>query len=211
MALGQPRPARTAAIDVLRRPARIDHHDPARNILREFIAPGAAADLPEARLFNPGHSIEAAWLLWHAMERTGEWQYRQKILDILEGSLEFGWDRDYGGLYYFMDVEGKPPLQLEASMKLWWPHAEALYAALLAYTRTGEARWLGGPTLHEYTFRHFVDSPSMENGSPIATAAATSPTRSRAPLQGCFHVPRAADVHSGDCPVLKLTDWHLPG
>jgi len=34
-------------------------------------------------------------------------------LDAIEGSLEFGWDREFGGLYNFMDIEslvalGKP-------------------------------------------------------------------------------------------------------
>ena len=44
-----------------------------------------------------------------------------------------GWDKKYGGLLYFVDVDGKPPTRLEWDMKLWWPHAEALYALLLAY------------------------------------------------------------------------------
>lgn len=203
-------------LEVLRDGLResLEHHDPARNILREFIAPGAA-DLPEARLFNPGHSIEAAWLLWHAMERTGEWQYRQRILDILEGSLEFGWDREYGGLYYFMDVEGKPPLQLEASMKLWWPHAEALYAALLAYTRTGEARWLGWlERLHEYTFRHFVDSP--EYGEWFAYCdrrGNVTHTLKGNHYKGCFHVPRALLMSIQEIVRCSSTpgDGHTPG
>jgi N-acylglucosamine 2-epimerase len=57
--------------------------------------------------------------------------------EIIDWSLELGWDKEYGGLLYYVDVEGKPPTQLEWDMKLWWPHTEALYALLLAHHLTG--------------------------------------------------------------------------
>lgn len=41
------------------------------------------------------------------------------LLSPLEGPLDFGWNTDYGGVYYFLDVEGRSPLQLEWAMKLW--------------------------------------------------------------------------------------------
>ena len=33
-----------------------------------------------------------------------------------------------------MDIEGKQPVQYEWDMKLFWPHNEAIYATLLAYS-----------------------------------------------------------------------------
>ena len=50
---------------------------------------------------------------------------------MIDYSLARGWDEKYGGLLYYVDVTGKPPTRLEWDMKLWWPHAEALYALLL--------------------------------------------------------------------------------
>ena len=40
------------------------------------------------------------------------------------------------GLYYFLDVDGWSPTQLEWNMKLWWPHNEAMIALLMAYQLT---------------------------------------------------------------------------
>jgi len=32
-------------------------------------------------------------------------------------TLEYGWDKQYGGLFYFMDRLGKPPQQVRMSFK----------------------------------------------------------------------------------------------
>ena len=65
-------------------------------------------------------------------------------LDVISGSLNLGWDDQYGGLFYMMDIEGEPLLDatVMADGKLWWPHTEALIACTLAYTITGEAKYL---------------------------------------------------------------------
>jgi len=108
---------------------------------------------PEGRLFCPGSSIEVAWFLihgeillenHHALVDHGKDRLPQhyarirKWIDVIEKSLELGWDQEFGGLYYFMDLEGKPTLQLESNMKLWWPHTEAIYGCVLALMETKE-------------------------------------------------------------------------
>ena len=40
--------------------------------------------------------------------------------------LDYGWDKQCGGIYYFMDRNGCPPQQLEWDQKLWWVHIESL-------------------------------------------------------------------------------------
>jgi N-acylglucosamine 2-epimerase len=172
------------------------HYDAQRSILIETVTEhGARIDLPEGRLFNPGHSIETAWFLWHVLERLGPefLQPRQKtILSIMEGSLALGWDQEYGGLYYFMDIEGKPTLQLESTMKLWWPHTEALYAVILAYTRTGESRWLNWlERLDDYTFRRFADQEAGGEWFGYCDRQGNLTTTLKGNhYKGCFHVPR---------------------
>lgn len=168
------------------------HRDSRHNILLETAGGAPGRQLPEDRLFNPGHSIETAWFLLHVAERLGDATHRAAILDLIEGSLKFGWDRDYGGLYYFMDVEGKPPLQLEAPMKLWWPHAEAIYAVILAYTRTGERRWLEWlERLDGYAFRHFDDSRGHGEWFGYCDRQGNlTHTLKGNHYKGCFHVPR---------------------
>lgn len=172
------------------------HHDPARNILLENVTlSGARIDLPEGRLFNPGHSIETAWFLWHLAERLGNGQLgarREAILNIIEGSLSLGWDREFGGLYYFMDIEGRPTLQLESTMKLWWPHTEALYAVILAYMRTGESRWLPWlERLDHYAFQHFADDqPPGEWFGYCDRQGNLTTTLKGNNYKGCYHLPR---------------------
>jgi N-acylglucosamine 2-epimerase len=62
-----------------------------------------------------------------------------------------------------MDVEGGPTLQLESSMKLWWPHTESIYALALAWSLTGEERWKRWlEHVDDYAFRHFADSEHGE-------------------------------------------------
>jgi len=43
-------------------------------------------------------------------------------------------------------------------MKLWWPHTEALYALLLAYSLTQDKKyWDWYTKIHDWTFQHFPD------------------------------------------------------
>lgn len=172
----------------------VKHVDPKRRILMENV-PFNATDIthwPEGRIFNPGHSIEVAWFLLHMLEFFPNPEHQQLALDALEGSLEFGWDKKYGGLFYFMDVEGKPTLQLESSMKLWWPHTEALYALVLAFRLTGEKRWLRWlEKVDDYCDAHFVDKKYGEWFGYCDRQGRRTHTCKGGNYKGFFHVPRA--------------------
>jgi N-acylglucosamine 2-epimerase len=149
-------------------------------------------DLPEGRMFHPGHAVESAWMLMEIARKRGDEDLLRTSLRILLASLEHGWDEDYGGIRYLTNVDRTPTHPLEADMKLWWPHGEALYALLLAWDLTGRddfARWYG--KVHEYTFDHFPDPEYGEwfgylnrDGSPVWTAKANG-------WKGFFHLPRA--------------------
>ena len=169
------------------------HYDPERRLFMEFAAPpgGELAAGPEARFFNPGHSIEVGWFLLHLLEFVEAPGAREMAIDAIEGSLDFGWDRQYGGLFYFMDVEGRPTLQLESSMKLWWPHTEALYAVVLAYRLTGQAGWLEWlERLDTYAWSHFVDPEYGEWFGYCDRRGELTHTCKGGSYKGCFHVPR---------------------
>jgi N-acylglucosamine 2-epimerase len=183
-------------VDVMR--AAMDgvvaHYDAERRILIENVALDGRdlTEWPEGRLFNPGHSIEVAWFLLHMLEFVPSERHRQLALDALEGSLEYGWDAEYGGLYYFMDIGGRPTLQLEANMKLWWPHTEAIYALVLAATQTGEARWMRWlERVDDYSFRHFADPQYGEWYGYCDRRGAPALTSKGGNYKGFFHLPRA--------------------
>lgn len=119
-----------------------------RNVFLESCGPdGLTSTTPAGRLFNPGHSIEVAWFLLLMCDAVGGSEMHEKMaFDVILGSLTTGWDGDFGGLFYMMDIEGRPLVDatVTADGKLWWPHTEALVALTLAYTRTGKEKYLDG-------------------------------------------------------------------
>lgn len=172
----------------------VRHYDPARRIFVESVALDGRdlSDLPEGRMFNPGHSIETAWILLHLLDLIPDAATRGLALDALGGSLELGWDAEYEGIRYFIDLGGRPTLQLESDMKLWWPHAEAIYALVLAYTRTGEERWLRWlERVDRYAYAHFVDPQHGEWFGYCDRRGGLALTSKGGSYKGFFHVPRA--------------------
>jgi N-acylglucosamine 2-epimerase len=164
--------------------ASLAFYDPGRRIFLEY----PPADTPEGRLFCPGDSVEASWFLLHS---GPDEKMRTLLLDSIEGALEFGWDQEYGGLYYFMDVDGLPPLPLESNMKLWWPHTEAIYATTLAYSLTSEKRFLTWlERVDAYAFDHFSDPDHGEWFGYCDRRGELTNTAKGNNYKGCFHVPR---------------------
>ena len=173
--------------------AAMRHYEPARGVFLEQARVDGVRefDTPDARLVNPGHSIEMAWFLLLVLRRQPDAALQARVLQALDATLTFGWDREHGGLFYFMDIEGRPPLPLESTMKLWWPHTEALYAVILAYAVTRDRKWLDWlERLDAYTFRHFSDPEHGEwfgycdrQGQPTNTCKGNN-------YKGFYHVPR---------------------
>ena len=93
------------------------------------------------------------------------------IEKFIEQPYAYGLDREHGGLFYFLDVSGHSPTQLEWGMKLWWVHCEAMVASLLAYQHTREPRhWQMFHEICQYTlskvlgiasFPHHLSRPSQ--------------------------------------------------
>lgn len=170
------------------------HFDPDRHIYRERVSRDGTPlpDDPDSRLFNPGHSIETAWIMLHMLERQPDPALREQALAAIRGSLTLGWDAQYGGILYFVDLAGRPTLQLEATMKLWWPHAEAIYALVLAAILTGDRQWLEWlERIDAYTFRHFVDPVYGEWFGYCDRQGELALTSKGGNYKGFFHVPRA--------------------
>jgi N-acylglucosamine 2-epimerase len=164
-----------------------------------------AAATPDGRLICVGSIFEIHWLLWRAIDELGgpaaespeeagaaATRASSILNETLAGALEFGWDREYGGLFYFLDCEGHTPLQLEWSMKLWWVHVEAIYALLQAYVRTRDERWLGWLTrVDRWSWEHFRDTDYGEWYGYLDRAGAPALTSKGGNYKGCFHIPRA--------------------
>jgi len=159
----------------------------------ENVSPdGSHPDCFEGRLINPGHGIEAMWFVMEiACQRTDS-ALVNKAVDALLTMLELGWDEKYGGIFYFLDARGKPPLQLEWDQKLWWVHLEALLATVMGYALTGnELCWQWYEKIHEYAWKHFPDSEFGEWYGYLNRQGEILLPIKGGKWKGCFHVPRA--------------------
>jgi N-acylglucosamine 2-epimerase len=127
-------------------------------ILENVYQDGSFCDSFEGRVLNPGHAIEAMWFIMDLGKRIGDEALIAKACNIMLDTLEYGWDKEHEGVFYFLDVKGHPPQQLEWDQKLWWVHVEALVALAKGYMLTGNERcteWF--IKVHNYTWKHFKD------------------------------------------------------
>ena len=167
--------------------------DAGRGLLFENVAPdGSHLDCLDGRLISPGHSIEAMWFMMDLAERRGDRALADRAVDIVMSTLEFGWDAEHGGLYYFMDADGRPPDHLDWDRKLWWVHLETLVALLKGWRRTGRAecrQWFG--RVHDYTWQRFPDPEHGEWFGYLDREGRAFLPLKGGKWKGCFHVPRA--------------------
>mmetsp|Transcript_1505 Transcript_1505/g.1991 ORF Transcript_1505/g.1991 Transcript_1505/m.1991 type:complete len:402 (+) Transcript_1505:3-1208(+) len=153
--------------------------------------PGEFSDSFDTRLVNPGHSIEALWFIMNAAAQRGMKDLVKKAADCIVATIEYGWDKEHGGIFYFLDKDGKPPQQLEWDQKLWWVHAETLVALSLAFQLTKEekfAKWY--KIIHEYTWSHFPDPTNGEWFGFLNRRGEVLLQLKGGKWKGCFHVPR---------------------
>lgn len=170
-----------------------EFYKPEFGLILENISPdGKFVDSFEGRLLNPGHAIEAMWFVMDIGKRLGNQELIEKATKIMLHTLDYGWDKKYGGIYYFMDVKGKPVQQLEADQKLWWVHVEALVALAKGYAYTGNAACLNAfNQVHDYTWKHFRDVENGEWFGYLNREGKVLQQMKGGKWKGCFHIPRA--------------------
>jgi N-acylglucosamine 2-epimerase len=170
-----------------------DFRDRESGLMYESVTPdGQHIDCFEGRLINPGHGIEAMWFIMDIAHRRQDSQTIDRAVDVVLNILNFAWDKEYGGLYYFMDAQGHPPQQLEWDQKLWWVHLETLVALAMGYRLTGRTEcWDWYQRIHEYSWNHFADSKYPEWFGYLNRRGEVLLNLKGGKWKGCFHVPRA--------------------
>ena len=149
------------------------------------------SDTFEGRLLNPGHAIEAMWFIMDLGERLKRPDLIKTAASIAVKMVEYGWDKQYGGIFYFLDRKGHPTQQLEWDQKLWWVHVETLISMLKGYQLTGSKdclKWF--ETIHEYTWEHFKDKEYPEWFGYLNRQGEVLLPLKGGKWKGCFHVPR---------------------
>lgn len=177
-----------------------------------------------ARHKTPGHLLECVWMMIHARETLGETIALPRWLpDLALRALELGWDEKHGGLFRYVDQDGGAPsgslfgqdpyenlVQSTWSTKLWWVHAEAMYATkLLAQTYGGFGFDDWNRKITAYTMSTFPNPDGQEwthirdrSGAPLDKVVAL-------PVKDPFHIARTLvllnRLEKGDQPCNKAS------
>ncbi len=166
-------------------------------------ADGSIIDHFDGRMLNPGHAIEAAWFIMLEGKVRSDASLIRLGCDMLEWMMERGWDEEYGGIYYYRDVFGKPVQEYWHDMKFWWPHNEAVIATLLAHRLTGKEKYASmHHKVYKWSEEHFSDREYGEWFGYLHRGGSVS-----VPLKGTlwksfFHHPRMQWL----CWFLENTD-----
>ena len=148
-------------------------------------------DCMDGRLLNPGHAIEAMWFIMDLGKRLGDDALIQKAVKIALAEVEYGWDKEYEGIFYFMDRLNRPMQQLEWDQKLWWVHIETLITMIKGYELTGNEQCLEWfERIHDYVWSHFMDPEYPEWYGYLNRRGEVLLTLKGGKWKGCFHVPR---------------------
>ena len=160
-------------------------------LLESVTKEGKFVDSPSGRIVNPGHSLEAAWFIMLEgllTDNSEALEAGKKIIDI---TLPLGIDKKYGGIIAFTDLSGKPPVQLEWDMKLWWPQCEAMIAFRMAYMLFGDEKYLKlYEEFKEYCEKYFLDKENGEWYGYLHYDNTVSTTLKGNIFKGPFHIPR---------------------
>ena len=170
-----------------------DFMKPEFKCVLEAVGPrGEFLDNFDGRLVLPGHAIEVGWfILEEARRRDGDRRLIDIGTKIIDWSMEIGWDRECGGIFYFRDARGLAATEYWHDMKFWWTHDEAIIGSLLAYQLTGEekyARW--HRAVHDWAYAHFPDPVYGEWYGYLHRDGSVSTALKGNMWKGFFHLPR---------------------
>lgn len=145
----------------------------------------------DGRTLNPGHAIEGAWFILEEYQQRNIDSYKTLGLKMLDWMFKKGWDTQYGGITYFIDLLEKSVSEYWHDMKFWWPQNEAAIANLFAYTLTREEIYKENFLLvHNYTQKHFIDHTHKEWYGYLHKDNSLSTRLKGNMFKGPFHIPR---------------------
>jgi N-acylglucosamine 2-epimerase len=145
----------------------------------------------DGRILNPGHAIEGAWMIMMEGRHRGDSELIELGRTMLDWMWKRGWDEEYGGIFYFRDVDGKPVQEYWQDMKFWWPQNETIIATLLAHQLTGQEKYAAWhQKIHDWAHAHFPDPEFGEWYGYLHRDGRVSVPLKGNLWKGPFHLPR---------------------
>ena len=121
---------------------------------------------PADRFTNPGHSSEAVWFILEYARSSGRENLLHRAVEFEDWVYERGYDKVYGGLNSYLDVNGTEPVAVDWFLatnslwddKVWWANAEQLCALAMTYEAgKNELYWERFLRHHQYCRSNFFD------------------------------------------------------
>lgn len=141
------------------------------------------------RIVSYGHDIENVWLTMDAADALDQPlpYYRDLYETLWDYSLEYGYDDEHGGFYFYGPFDEPATSRIKA----WWVQAEALTSALRMYELTGEDRYADVfAETYDFVDEHHVDREVGEWHSGV-TEDLEAVGRKGAMYKGAYHNGRA--------------------
>ncbi|GAB3707373.1 AGE family epimerase/isomerase [Mariniluteicoccus flavus] len=159
-----------------------------------------------ARHRTPGHMLELLWMIDRAQEADPGFRLlpRVRLHAVARRAIEIGWDGADGGVLRYVDQDGGRPdgrpvtddryqklVSTTWDTKLWWVHAEAMYA-LARFGNQDDAELASwAERVIDYTMAVFPSGSGQEwiqirgrDGTPLDEVVAL-------PVKDPFHIIRA--------------------
>ena len=134
---------------------------------------------------------DALWFMMNLGTRLNRQDIIDKSMEIALRVIDYGWDKEYGGIFYFMDRKGYPTQELEWDQKLWWVHIESAIAMIKGYRLTGNEKALEWfLKLDDYLWTRFRDPEYPEWFGYLNRRGEVLLPLKGGKWKGCFHVPR---------------------
>ncbi len=170
------------------------HVKPDHQLLYELVRPGGAIDDSDAgQTFVPGHAIESMWFMERIYRDRGCDDRINLAMDMIRWNLEKGWDAEYGGLFLARHARGGAAAWHQPDAKVWWPHTEALFALLRAYSlRRAEWALQWYRKIHDYAFDRYPNHEFGDWRQNLDRQGNTIPVVVKGlNVKDPFHLPRA--------------------
>ena len=158
----------------------------------ETVGPnGEIIDHFDGRTLNPGHAIEGAWFIMNEGKLRGDDELVHLGCQMLDWMWERGWDKDFGGMLYFVDLKELPVQEYWHDMKFWWPQNETIIATLMAYILTDDSKYAQWhQRIHDWTYEFFPDPEFGEWYGYLHRDGRISSRLKGNLWKGPFHMPR---------------------
>lgn len=159
----------------------------------------------DGRLINPGHALEAMWFILQYADDAKNKQLSEKACSLTAKILDYGWDHECGGLFYFKDALGKPLLEPKTYFKIWWAHCEAAVAALYAYKMSGKTEFLEWfLKIDSWSWKNFNDPQYGEWFAYVDRNGNVCHTFKGSNWKAFFHLPRYLLICINLCKMLPV-------